>query len=151
MASDAKEIVDYLSTDATLVALLTGGLYCLEDVGQEGITFSNTPSAWDGPNLKPCLVVKGRDTMPTREIVDEVEQVMSYRRIIQIFIYAELGEDTLEQAAQLVYNNLQNKSPFTGAVMILFGGDAGRQAEELAGANFVRQDYMLYGLKQPSV
>ena len=56
----SEVIRDALAADATLVGLLTGGIYSYEQTGRNGISRVTTPTAYNG-FLLPCAVIKAGD------------------------------------------------------------------------------------------
>ena len=148
--SDAQMYKEYFEQNESLVLSLPGGIYTWEDTGRLGINYTNTPLAFDGALLLPCAFIKTKEIQPTKDLRDEAEQVMSYKRLCQIFIYQEGGTAILEEIFNMMYNLIQDKQPFLGVRTMLTGIPEGGQDESLNGANFIRIDFIEIGFLQPT-
>lgn len=97
-----SEIAAILDADATLDALLTGGIHQSSTVGVNGITRETTPSAFDANGyLKPSALVRQRNRVPTGDVLDFDAQIESARQIVEVWLYADssAGYSTLDTAA----------------------------------------------------
>lgn len=106
------EIAVILSADATLVALLTGGIYVSATVGPLGITREATPSAFDASNyLKPCALVKQRDKVTTGDVLDFDAKIESVRQMVEVWLYADSGDGytTLDSAGARIRTLLMGR------------------------------------------
>lgn len=149
MTTIAQAVRDYIQLEPTLYQLMTGGMYTWDETGRLGINYTTVPQAFNRSRLMPCLAVKIRGLLPTKDIRDEDEQIMSYIRNGQIFIYQEGGTDAIEEATQLVYNMLHDREPIDG-VRCMFGPILdGRQEESLNGASMTIINFSLFGLFEP--
>lgn len=97
-----SEIAVILDADATLDALLTGGIHQSSTVGPLGITRETVASAFDANGyLKPCALVSQRNRVPTGDVLDFDAQLESMRQIVEVWLYADssAGYSTLDTAA----------------------------------------------------
>lgn len=95
-----QAIVDTLTADATLTALLPGGIH--SDVVE--VSRQNTPSAFDAnKELLPSALVKPGITRPDGPFVHSAAQT------VEIYLYQRQGFDVIEQAARRIYELLHNQ------------------------------------------
>jgi hypothetical protein len=138
-----------LEADTSLNAILTGGIYDFEETDRRGITFQNTPAAFNGPLINPCAIIHARRELPLSSIKDEAAQVTAVSQAIEIWIYQEAGYDAIELAMQRIYTLLQDKN-FTGLGRMQYAGTRGEgQAEEINGVSSNKIDFQLIGVKYP--
>ena len=142
-------IKDVLDSSIDLTALATGGIYDFEELGREGLTMHNAPDAFDGPTIKPCIVIKSRDKIYTEDLGDENLQLKSYTQIINIFCLSYAGFGSCEILSHQVYILLADQRVPGLGRMVLAGTDEGREAEDLAGSPFIRMDFQLFGYTSP--
>jgi len=87
--------------------LLTGGIYTYAETGRLGINQQTTPSAWDATTrkLKPCAVVKDRARVPDGGVTDDLEQLASWRQVVEIYLYQDGDTDgsTLDTVADRLF------------------------------------------------
>lgn len=150
MYSEAQLWKQYFENDENVVLTLPGGIWTWEETGRLGISFTQTPLAFDGAVLMPCMLIKTRLITPTMDLRDEAEQIMSYKRTVQFFIYEENGTAILEETYNLVYNLIQDKQPFSGVRSMITNVVEGLQEESLNGANFIRIDAVEFGIQMPT-
>ncbi len=79
----SEAIRDVLADDATLAALLVGGIYSFEQTGRNGISRVTTPAAYSD-FLLPCAVVKVGDLKAEAAIRDSVAGT---RQIVAVYLY----------------------------------------------------------------
>ena len=109
----SDDIKTALLADGALVALLTGGIF--NDV--EEISRINTPGAFDGTTkeIKPCALIKHNTELPLRS---------GYLRAVNdpftIYFYQRQGYNVIEQAMDLVFNDLNETNIGTGVWSIEF-------------------------------
>ena len=73
--------------DATLVAILTGGVWKKESTGVEGITRETAAAAFDANSyLKPCALVRERELVPDNAVRDPMAQVTSASQTVEIWL-----------------------------------------------------------------
>jgi hypothetical protein len=116
------DVVTLLKTDATLVALLTGGIYEYPDTGRKGLTRLLTESAFSavGGLINPTAVVLELDDEPDGEIVGLSTSV---RTPIVIFIYdSGMTKDkyTVIETAHNRIRTLLHLAPLSNACQILY-------------------------------
>ncbi len=99
------ELRDYLAGDATLVALLDGGIYAWdEETNRNGVTLNDTPAAFDEFGvLLPCAVVKAPETQNWGGIRDR--KVASQSTRIEIYVYDE-GRNSRDTAVLPAYDRI---------------------------------------------
>jgi hypothetical protein len=81
-----------LEGDTTLIAILTGGIYDASELPADGLTPTAAPSAFNGVRVKPCAVIRWRNTTGT-ELIGS-----SKRRFFEIYFYQVAGQDQIEAA-----------------------------------------------------
>lgn len=107
------EVADLLEADATLDALLTGGVYESATVGPLGISRESTPAAFDADGyLKPTALVRQRNIVPTGDVLDFDAKLESARQVVEVWLYADQsgGYATLDTAAARVRQVLMGET-----------------------------------------
>jgi hypothetical protein len=141
-----------LSGDATLIALLTGGVYLSRSLPRRGITRDDLDAAWmdsETGALKPLAVVKPRSVVATSDVKDQTRQLTSTAQVIEIWMYADgdAGFATLESAANRIYTLLQERR-VTGTFSLTFDQQLyPPRASELGDAGVIRLDYLAIAYK----
>ena len=111
------DVLAVLQIDATLLALLPGGMY-----GQTEITRQRTPEAFDAnAELKPCLLVNlETDTQygPFNE-----SSATSSRAFLQIFFYQRIGHDAIHAARERVFGLLHDQKIGSGTWSVSWVND----------------------------
>lgn len=86
-------IVALLQADATLLALLTGGVHRAQEISRQG-----TPTAYDAnKEIKPCVLVKQEVATPWGVHHD------SGRLYVMMYFYERSGYTSIEAARSWVY------------------------------------------------
>lgn len=86
-------VVDVLEGDATLTALLTGGIFTGVEISRQ-----ETPDAFDAfREVKPCALVALDTTAPFGPHYD------SANVFVRIHLYQAAGVDVIEQARRRIY------------------------------------------------
>jgi hypothetical protein len=135
-----------LSGDATLIALLTGGVYLSRSLPRRGITRDDLDAAWmdsETGALLPLAVVKPRGIVATSDIRDQTRQLTSTNQVIEIWMYADgdAGFATLESAANRIYTLLQERR-VAGQYSMTFDQKLyPPRASELGDAGVIRMDF----------
>lgn len=95
------DIKTALLADATLVGLLTGGIY--NDV--EEISRQNTAAAFDATTkeIKPCALIKVPSEVPTGPYVRGV------RTTFVIYVYQRQGYGVIEPAMGYIFNDVNDQ------------------------------------------
>lgn len=101
------DIRETLEGDATLVAILTGGIYDASELPMDGLTPSSAPGAFTGVRLNPCAVIRFRGSNET-EIIGS-----SRRRFMEIYFYQQVGMDQIDAAAARCRVLLHHAKQFT--------------------------------------
>lgn len=81
-----------LTSDTTLMAVLTGGVYDASDLPSDGLTSSAIPGAFNGSYLKPCALIRFGGESET-EI-----KATTKRRFVHIFFYDQRGYTNIDAA-----------------------------------------------------
>lgn len=128
MARDT-EIAAYLSSDAALVAILTGGIYADSVIGgTDGFSrdaASPTVGAFDVAQfLKPSLMVTEGPKVPFGDIRDLEGKKASASQRIQLYFYQDRGRDRIDLANSRAYLLMQGHL-FDGAYRAEWIGDNG--------------------------
>jgi hypothetical protein len=134
----------YLESDATLMALATGGVYPYTSLSNEGITRDATPEAYDGDGyIQPIIIVKARAPIPDTRIADIKDKVVGVSQAMEFWVYQDMAYDIIEQIVNRIFfllhgHTFQDFWPMqwiytTGSLM----DDAG-----LSGSRMVRTDFM---------
>lgn len=146
-------IYDLLSANAPLVAELTGGIYDGRDVPDEGINREDYPDAYDSNGLlQPVAVVRGRRVIPDNGFRVPKAQYVAVSQVVEILFYDDksAGWDTIETAAQMVYELLQDQQVNNAYNCTLVNVIEEERAPELGGACFMKLEFQVTGRKQPA-
>jgi len=138
-----------LAADATLVALLTGGIFTKREIGDAGVDRNNsvTSSAYvsvgDYPVLQPCLVIVSRGFIPDGNRADAPSKTVSGRQIIELWFYSDqsIGFGTIESARDRCYALLQMESISGVGILTLVNNINDKYAPELDNVAMLRADY----------
>ncbi len=146
--SRETEVAAYLRADATLTALLPGGIYSESDMGEAGITSAeSTPAVWTGGVFQPCAVVRERMPVPQYQVVDETAQLTDQAQSVEVYVYSRVPA-TLETAHGRIYTLVQGHR-FTAAWGARWqGGVSNRRAPELPDVWMARRDYRLISIRK---
>lgn len=120
MSSREEQIRDLLIADATLMAILTGGIYTSEEIGVEGIRrgdedtestdYSITAVAFDEHGvLKPCAVVRQEDVNPYPLTRSQANKIAGVTQLVNIFYYQFRRHDMIDAAVTRVYELLEGE------------------------------------------
>lgn len=141
------EVAAILEADATLTALLTGGIYTSADVGPLGITRDTTPGAFDADGyLRPAALVKQRNRVPTADVLDFDAKLESARQIVEVWLYADQGDGytTLDTTAARVRSLLMGRQLTDSfELRLALWIDRQRDTGALAGAAMERLDFQV--------
>lgn len=110
-------IETFLDADATLAALLTGGIHAWDELPRDGINETQMSSVFTTGILKPTAVVRARDSVPFGRVGDNQLQRRTMRTPIEIYLHvdADAGYTTLESAKDRIFVLLHKKPiPNTG-------------------------------------
>lgn len=151
--SYTQSVYDLLNADAPLLALLTGGLYLGRDVPEEGINREDYPAAYDSNGmLQPIAVVRGRRVIPDTSFRVPEAQYVAVSQVVEIWFYddKDAGWDTLDSAAQVVYELLQDQQIAEAYNCLLVNTIEEERDPDLGGACMTRLDFSIAGRKQPA-
>lgn len=142
-----SEVAVVLAADATLMAILTGGVHVSATVGPRGITRETTPTAFDASGwLKPCALVRQRNRVPTSDVLDYDAKIESARQIVEVWLYNDQGSGyaTLDTAAARVRTLLMGRQ-LTDSFELRLALWMDRQRDEgaLNGAAIQRLDWQV--------
>ncbi len=95
-------IYNHLLADATLMGLLTGGLYLADQV--QSISRQNTPAAYDAnQEILPCALLKEETITPWGPHPDGA------RRYVTVWLYQRYGYATTKAARNRIYTLLHRQ------------------------------------------
>lgn len=148
--SRETQIETLLEADATLMAILTGGIYTSGAVGPEGISRATTPSAFDANGyLKPTALVRQRDLVPDGNVQDGMAQMDSAIQVVEVWLYADQGDGytAIDNAINRIYSVLRGVQ-LEDAFPLELANIIQRQRDEgaLAGAALGRIDFAVYSI-----
>lgn len=151
MTTYAQAIVDKLTADATLMALLTGKVWNYPISGRKGMNRTQMPDAFDSVTglIKPCCVVLELNESPTGEAIDATSGYMSTIVPIWTWIYddGDHGYATIDAAYNRIYS-LLNMQPLAGAFQVLWKGAIKDKREpDLSDASYYRADWRVHGFR----
>ncbi len=139
------EVAVILAADATLLALLTGGIYVSATAGPLGITRDTVPAAFDANGyLKPAALVKQRNKVTTGDVLDFDAKIESARQVVEVWLYQDSGYETLDTAAARVRTLLMGRQ-LTDSFELRLAQWIDRQRDEgaLNGASLERLDWQV--------
>lgn len=93
MATLAEAVTTLLNGDATLSALLTGGVFNAESFSFDGGGADEAPYESNGILIQPFAVVRFREA----DVVNPVK-VGAEMQSVEVYIYDNVGYDTIESA-----------------------------------------------------
>lgn len=143
--SHEDEIATIMSADDTLMAILTGGVFKSGTVGIDGITREVAPTAFDANGyLEPCALVRQRGNVPTSDVKDYEQQVVSATQVVEIYVYQDTGYDQIDLALARLYTLLFGEFLSDSFELDLVNViDRGRDTGALNGASLARQDWVV--------
>ncbi len=153
MANREAEVSAYLRADATLAAILIGGIYASGSLPLEGLGESSTPDAFVDGLLLPTAIVRTRARVPAGGIVDLSEQVASASQMLEVWLYADVADqDALHDARQRVYELVQGHA-FDAAYPSEWANELATMSEpgNLAPGGMVsRIDFLIRNIRKPT-
>lgn len=138
-----------MTGDATLMAILTGGVFTSGGVGIDGITRGAAPSAFDANGyVKPCALVRQRGLIPDFQIEDGLAQVASAGQTVEIWLYEDKTYTAIDAALARLYV-LFYGYPFADSFPCewVFTIDRQRDTGALANASLARIDFLVRSVK----
>lgn len=149
MATLEAMVATRLRADTTLMAILLGGVYAIQDLPTAGITDpKQTPGVYAAGLLKPTGLVRERGEVDDPRIFDELEQVVAESIVVEVWLYQRIASDAITAAKGRIYTLLQGYK-FTRAwpasrVFTL----ATMSAPEFTGVKVGRVDYQIRSLRK---
>lgn len=134
-----------MDADATLLAILTGGVYAAGSLGLLGITRETTPSAFDSNGyLKPCALVRQRPLIPDLQVVDFTAQVASAAQVTEIYVYEDSGYTNIDSALSRLYTLFYGYK-FSDSFPVEWLGTLDRERDQgaLNGASMARMEFLV--------
>jgi hypothetical protein len=137
-----------MTGDATLMAILTGGVFKRGSVGLEGITRESAASAFDTAGfLKPCALVAQRGNIPDGVVKDFTDRSISGVQVVEIYVYQDRIYDKIDLALErlkVLFLGYQ----FTGTFELYLANVIDRQRDmgALKGASLARQDWAVHNI-----
>lgn len=147
-------VVAKLQADATLAALLTGGIYAdtalVGGVGLNGINVRDTPAAFDASGyLLPCARVRERapQPYPASRPLRFAYPAVTARTVVEIHLYQNAGTGwaTVTTAKARVFALLEGKSATGIFVMRWSGGLPPMPDPSMDGANHLSIEFAAIG------
>ncbi len=140
-----SNIQTLLEADGPIMALLTGGIYIKEEIGDTGITRTSAPGAFDADEwLLPSVFISERSRLPNFAIIDYEEKLMAQTVVVELFVYQRDGYDIIDSAIDLIFDLLFG-TRLTGTLPMDWINLINRMTDEgpLAGASMARQDWVV--------
>lgn len=137
-----------MTGDATLMLILTGGVFTSGVVGIEGITRETAAAAFDANGyLKPCALVKQRGNVPDGNVRDGLAQHTSAIQVVEIYFYADTGYTAIDSAMARSYVLFEGYS-FADSFPVELSNVLDRLRDEgaLNNASMARQDWAVYSV-----
>lgn len=134
-----------MEADATLMAILTGGVYAAGSIGLLGITRETTPSAFDSNGyLKPCALVRQRPLIPDLQVVDFTVQAASATQVVEIYVYEDSGYTNIDNALNRLYTLFYGYK-FSDSFPVEWLGTLDRERDQgaLSGASMARMEFLV--------
>lgn len=149
MSAPLAAIKTLLKADATLGTLATGGIWDLNDTGRLGLNRSNTATAaaFSDGMIKPCILIALRSSEPAGGLLDEGEQVMSARDMVNVWFYQDSGVDQIDLMRERV-RTLLNFKQLSGSGRCLWAGDSPLDHDIDLDANVQRSVYAVWHLRR---
>jgi hypothetical protein len=126
--ADLKTVFrEQLETDATLTALLTGGVWDASELPVEGLAAGSLPSGVlesDGIRVKPFAAITWRAATPFGADVLGAE-----RQTVEVYVYQQVGYDVIDAVLRRLKGRLHDQplgaSDHEALAWCLWAGDLG--------------------------
>lgn len=135
--------------DATLVAILTGGVWKKETTGLEGITRETAAAAFDVAGyLRPTALVRQRDIVPDGAVRDPMAQKASTSVVIEIWLYEDRGYTNIDAAMSRLFTLFEGYQ-FSDSFEVQWVNtvDRLRDMGSLKGASLARMDWQVSSVR----
>lgn len=136
-----------MQADATLMSVLTGGVYTVDTIGRDGISRDTAPAAFDSDGyLKPCALVKQRGQVPDNQVVDK--SIASASQVVEIWLYQDSGYTAIDSAVSRIFL-LFNWHQFSNSFPLEWAGTINRERDSgsLNGASLARIDWLVAAIE----
>lgn len=150
---------DRAIADATLIGMLTGGIYLRRELGRHGLRAANltvAAVAYEGGKLKPTMLISVQSGAAFPMTMRDADmQYSANRDVLEFWFYqhGDLGHDVLHEAMGRVYQ-LFEQQPVTGTENIEFMSRPfiDTYDERLQDAAFCKSEYLctypVYGVEE---
>lgn len=138
-----------MEADATLMAILTGGVRTKEATGVEGVGRETTPSAFDANGyLRPTALVRQRDTVPDNAVRDLMAQTVSTSVVVEIYLYEDRGYTNIDAAMSRLFTLFEGYQ-FTDSFEVQWVNtvDRIRDMGSLKGCSLARMDWQVSSVR----
>lgn len=137
-----------LEADATLLATATGGVWDYDETDRQGLNRTTAPAAFDASqNIKPCVLLKLRSSIPDGQLADAAGQVASVRETIEVWLYQDRGYADIETMGLRIYALLQEQQ-LPGTFLVTWQGALRAGRDIGIDANIERNDYLAVTIRQ---
>lgn len=135
-----------MTGDATLMAILTGGVFVSGETGRDGLTRGDIAGS-DGW-IRPAALVRERAVVPDGWVHDQEAQHASARQVVEIWLYEDASYAAIDAAMNRLYTLFQGYM-FTDTYPIEWIGGINRQRDEgsLLGASLGRIDFAVFSVR----
>ncbi len=110
MASLQDTIRLALEGDATLTAILTGGIFDASELDREGLSLGDVQDT--NNKVKPCAVLRWRGSNPT----GPTDRLNAEARFLEVYLYEDMGTVNIEAARR---RGFSPTADLAGAVLFL--------------------------------
>lgn len=134
-----------MDADATLMAILTGGVFVSGSLGPLGIARNTAPTAFDGNGyLEPCALVRQRAQIADLQVVDQIAQAASATQVVEIYVYEDSGYTNIDSALSRLFT-LFFGYQLTDSFPAEWIGTLDRERDQgaLDGASMARQEWLI--------
>lgn len=133
-----------MSADATLVAILSGGIYQAGALGRAGLTRQISGIVDSDGFLKPCCLIKQRGLVPDYDVYDSMAQMTGTKQVVELWLYQDLGFTAIDAALSRLYVLFQGVA-LSDAFPCEWINTLDRMRDEgaLSGASLARQDWQV--------
>ena len=137
-----------LEADATLLATATGGVWDYDETDRQGLSRTTAPGAFDASkNIKPCVLLKLRSSIPDGQLADSAGQVASVRETIEVWLYQDRGYTAIETMGLRIYA-LLHEQRLPGTFLVSWQGALRAGRDIGIDANIERNDYLAVTIRQ---
>ena len=151
--SKEEDVAVLLRADATLTALLTGGIYTEEELGVEGFRRgedSPCDAAFDDDGLlKPCALVRETGDTPFGDVRNLADRFTAMSKMVIIFFFQMRGHDVIDLAKVESYRILEGvRLGRTYPIWLVGETSPVPDGGPIANSTMTRQDWLVISLRQ---